>query len=122
LSHTATIKTEVRDVGALRAACRRLNLPDPVFRQHRLFGSNTATGYGVQLPEWRYIAVFDVESGEAYTDPYGTPYEKRGGLDRFLQAYGVEKCKAEARRAGHTAIEQALPDGSVRLTIQLGSA
>jgi len=36
----------------------------------------------------------------------------------FLQAYSVEKARLEARRAGHAVTEQALADGSIKLTIQ----
>ena len=33
-----------------------------------------------------------------------------------------EKARIEARRAGHTVTEQALSDGSIKLTIQMGGA
>ena len=32
----------------------------------------------------------------------------------------VEKAKIEARKRGHSVYEQALPDGSIKLTIQVG--
>jgi hypothetical protein len=38
-------------------------------------------------------------------------------LDRFLQAYAVEKTRLEARRQGHSVSEQALADGSISLTV-----
>jgi len=47
---------------------------------------------------------------------WGAPAE----LNRFLQAYAVEKGRLEARRRGHAVSEQVLADGSVRLTIQVG--
>ena len=40
-------------------------------------------------------------------------------LDKFLQAYAVEKALIEARKHGHTVTEQPLTDGSIRLTIQV---
>ena len=43
-------------------------------------------------------------------------------LDKLLQAYAVEKAKIEARRAGTNVTEQALPNGSIRLTVQIGGA
>ena len=49
---------------------------------------------------------------------YGNPEH----LDRLLQAYAVEKATLEARRRGHSVLEQPLPDGSIRLTIQVGGA
>jgi hypothetical protein len=41
-------------------------------------------------------------------------------LDRFLQAYAVEKARSEARRQGHTVTEQSLADGSIKLIVQVG--
>jgi len=41
-------------------------------------------------------------------------------LDRFLQAYAIEKTRLEARKRGHTVMEQPLSNGSVKLTIQVG--
>ena len=40
-------------------------------------------------------------------------------LDRFLQAYAVEKAKLEARKRGHVVTEQSLSDGSIKLCVQL---
>ena len=40
-------------------------------------------------------------------------------LDHFVQAYAVEKAKQEARHRGHSTTEQTLPDGSIKLTIQV---
>ncbi len=37
MSHIVTIKTEVRDAAAVRAACRRLGLSEPVQGNARLF-------------------------------------------------------------------------------------
>jgi hypothetical protein len=41
-------------------------------------------------------------------------------LDRFLQAYAVERTRIEARRQGHSVTEQPLADGSIKLTIHVG--
>ena len=46
---------------------------------------------------------------------------KHWHLDKFLQIYAVEKSRLEARRRGHQVTEQALADGSIKLTIQVGS-
>lgn len=43
-------------------------------------------------------------------------------LDRFLQAYAVERATMEARRQGHTVVEQSQPDGSMKLTVSVGGA
>ena len=121
MSHIVTIKTEVRDAAAVAAACQRLSLPPPVERAVQLF-SGSAQGLAVQLPGWLYPVVCDLTAGQLRFDNYGGKWGQQGDLDRFLQAYAVEKTRIEARRRGHMVHEQQLPDGSVRLTIQLGGA
>lgn len=43
-------------------------------------------------------------------------------LDRFFQAYSVEKTHIEARRQGFEVYEQPLSDGSIKLTVCVGGA
>ena len=121
MSHIVEIQTEVRDPLAIGAACGRLCLPDPVTGTHRLFGSEI-TGLAVHLRDWRYPVVCDTASGQVCFDNYGGRWGEQEWLDRFLQAYAVEKAGIEARRRGHTVIEQQLSDGSIRLTVQMGGA
>ena len=69
MSHIVTIKSEIRDPAAVRAACQRLRLPQPVQGTHKLF-SSSATGLAVQLPKWRYPAVCDVATGQVQYDNF----------------------------------------------------
>ena len=119
MSHIVDIQTEVRDAAAVGAASQRLKLPQPVQGSHRLFGGQVA-GLGVQLPDWRYPAVCQLDTGEIRYDNYGGHWGKHIHFDRFLQAYAVEKAKIEARRRGNTCTEQQLADGSIKLTVQIG--
>jgi hypothetical protein len=121
LSHIVTIKTEVRDAAAIRAACQRLQLATPVFGAAKLF-SGTKTGWQLQLPGWRYPVVCDVTTAKIDFDNYNGHWGEQKELDRFLQAYAVEKGKIEARRQGHSCTEQTLADGSIKLTINAGGA
>lgn len=118
LSHIVTIKTEVRDAAAISAACTRLGLAQPEFGTRRLF-SASAAGFAVQLPDWRYPVVFDTATARVHFDNYHGAWGSQCELDRFLQAYAVEKTKLEARRRGHTVTEQPLADGSIKLCVQL---
>ena len=118
MSHLVEIRTEVRDATAVGAACQRLQLPQPVQGTHRLF-SGEVNGLGVQLPDWRYPAVCQLETGQIRYDNYGGRWGNRKELDRFMQAYAVEKAKIEARHKGHSIAEHALKDGSIKLTIQV---
>jgi len=118
MSHIVQIQTEVRDAVAVAAACQRLSLPQPVAGSHRLF-SGVETGLGVQLPGWRYPVVCDLPSGRLKFDDYGGRWGERQRLDEFLQRYAVEVACLEARKRGHAVTEQALADGSIRLTVQV---
>lgn len=84
--------------------------------------SGSKTGWLVQLPQWRYPLVCDTASGKIEYDNFEGHWGEPLQLDRFLQAYAVEKAKLEARKAGHSVSETALTDGSIKLTVQVGGA
>ena len=119
MSHIVTVKTEVRDYAAVSAACRRLQLPEPVHGTAKLF-SGEATGLLVKLPDWLYPAVIHVETGQVQFDNFGGAWGDQAQLDRFLQIYAVERARIEALKKGHQITEQALADGSIKLTITVG--
>lgn len=119
MSHIVTIQTQVQDPAALAAACRRLGLEQPVEGTAQLYAEK-ATGFIVQLPGWQYPVVVDTAARRLHYDNFNGAWGERSQLDRLLQAYAVEKTKLEARRAGHSVIEQSLPDGSVKLVVQMG--
>ena len=108
MSHIVTIETEVRDAAAVHAACERLKLPAPAHGVHKLF-SGAVQGLAVQLPGWKYPAVCNLHSGKIEFDDYGGRWGDRQELNRFLQAYAVEKAKAEARRKGYRVTEHPSP-------------
>ena len=121
MSHIVQIKTEVRDGIAVQAACQRLGLDAPVLGTVTLFATE-ASGLLVRLPGWIYPVVFDTRSGQVRFDNYGGRWGEQVQLDRFLQAYAVEKATLEARRKGHTVTEQTLDNGSIKLTVTVGGA
>ena len=121
MSHIVVIHTEVRDPVALAAACLRQRLPAPVSGSHRLF-TTTVSGWGVQLPDWKYPVVCQTDSGQLHYDTFEGRWGDRRYLDRFLQTYAVERATLEARRQGHTVLEQPLADGSIKLTVTVGGA
>ena len=121
MSHIVTIATEVKDPVAIQAACRRLQLPEPVEGAVRMY-DGTATGWAVQLPDWRFPVVCDLPAGKLRYDNFEGRWGDPAELDRFVQAYTCEKARLEARRQGHTVREQQLSDGSIRLTVTVGGA
>ena len=116
MSHIVTIATKVRDPAAVRAACQRLGLDQPAEGTAQLF-SGEASGLVVQLKDWQYPLVIDVQTGEVRYDNYGGAWGEQEQLDKFLQCYAAEKVKLEARKKGYQVTEQALHDGAIRLQI-----
>jgi len=114
-----TIQTEVRDPAAIAAACERLQLAPPVHGTAKLF-SGEAIGWLIQLPYWRYPLVCQTETGHLRFDIYEGRWGNRAHLDRFLQAYAVEKTRIEARKQGYDVVEQPLADGSIKVTVHVG--
>lgn len=116
MSHIVQIKTQVRDVAAVRAACARLGLGEPIEGTFKLFTSS-ASGLAVQLPGWRYPVVCDLVNGEAKYDNFAGTWGDQSQLAAFLQMYAVEVTKIEARKKGHMVTEQPLSDGAIKLTV-----
>jgi hypothetical protein len=121
MSHVVQIQTQVRDAAAARTACKRLGLAEPVQGKTRLF-SGEVEGMAVQLPDWQYPVVADLSTGQLRYDNFGGRWGDEQHPDRFLQAYAVERAKAEARKRNHTVTEHLLADGSVKLVIQVQGA
>lgn len=118
MSHIVRIETEVRDARAVAAAANRLELPPPELGTHQLFTSQAA-GLAVRLPEWRYPLVCQLQTGQLAFDNYGGAWGDRMELDRFLQAYAIEKTRLEARRSGFAVTEAPLAGGAVKLTLHV---
>jgi hypothetical protein len=116
MSHIVSVQTQVRDAGALAAACRRLSLAEPAQETVHLF-SGEVKGLAVRLPNWQYPVVVDLEAGKLHYDNFEGHWGEHGQLDRLLQAYAVEKTRLEAKRKGYAVSEQLLSDGSIKLQI-----
>ena len=121
MSYVVNIRTEIRDTQALRAACHRLGLAEPVHETVRLFNAEAA-GYAVRLPEWRYPVVCQLETGTLAYDNFAGRWGNEQELDRLRQSYAVEKARIESHKQGHQITETRLADGAVKLTIQIGGA
>ena len=100
--------------------CRRLGLAEPRLGTAQLY-SSPAAGQIVQLPGWQYPVVADTATGQIQFDNYHGAWGSQSELDRLLQAYAVEKAKIEARKAGHSITEHALADGSIKLSVSVGT-
>lgn len=120
MSHIVQIETKVQDPVAIAAACRRLNLPEPVHGTAQLYSAE-ATGLLVRLPEWEYPIVIDTTTGTVNYDNFGGHWGDQARLDAFMQMYAVEVAKLEARKKGCSVVESQLQDGSIKLQILEGT-
>lgn len=121
MSHIVTIKARLHDPVAIAAACHRLGLAEPTQGTATLYAGQAVEGLLVQLPGWKYPIAIDTRSGEIKADNFAGAWGDQTRLDRFLQAYAVEKCRIEARRQGRVITEQQMQDGSIRLQILDGA-
>ena len=119
MSHLVVIKVEVKDFDAIKSACCRLELKEPVHGRAIIFNAE-AEGVIVELPDWTYPVVCQLKTGEVKYDTYKGQWGDEKHLHRFIQMYGVEKATLEARRKGYSVVEQTLSDGSIKLTVNLG--
>ena len=120
MSHIVSIQTQIRDKAAVEAACLRLQWPEPQLGSFRLFNS-TVEGLGVRAPRWQYPIVCELQTGQLHYDNFEGRWGDPKHLDKFKQAYAIEKTKLEARRQGRSVFETPLEDGSVQLVVEIQS-
>jgi hypothetical protein len=122
MSHFATIKTQIKDIEALREACAEMGLLVLQSTDARGYGNNHHKGEYVIALKGPYDIALNRQSDGTYgltTDWWDSHVEKEVGKDygKLLQLYGVHKAMREARQRGYSVQRAALNDGSVKLTI-----
>ena len=121
MSHIVCISVEVKDLEAIKSACRRLELKEPAYGRTEIFQTEVE-GVLVELgSDWIYPVCANLQTGELFYDNYGGQWGDKKYLDQFVQAYSIEKATLEARRKGYGVVEQPLADGSVKLTLNVGN-
>ncbi len=122
MSHFVSIETEIRDIDALRRACKELRVELLENDKARGYASRTMKAdYVIRLKGPYDVALNRGENGtyKLSTDWWRGHVEKQVGKNygRLLQLYVVHKTRAEAHRKGHTCSRHRLNDGSIRLSI-----
>ena len=122
MSHFTTIKTQIKDIAALRAATTELGLQLLTKATARGFISQTTKGeFVVRLAGPYDIAVNQQPDGTygLTTDWWNGHVEKEVGKDfgRLLQLYGVHKASMEARKKGYSVLRHSQPNGSIKLVL-----
>jgi hypothetical protein len=125
MSHFTTIETLIKDIAALRSACKELKLPLHPNAEARGYASQTRRGdFVIQLRGPYDIAVNRQPDGTfgLTTDWWQGHVEKEVGANfgKLLQLYGVHKATAEARKKGFSVLRQSQGNGTIKLVL-LGS-
>jgi hypothetical protein len=127
MSHFTSIKTQIRDIEALRAASSELGFELVQSGKARGYAQSELPGdYIVRLKGPYDIAVNREREGTfALTcDWWDGHVEKEVGKNygKLLQLYGVHKALREARRKGCLVQRKNQQDGSIKLVIAGGVA
>ena len=126
MSHFTTIKTQIKDIAALEAACKELSLPLLQNAEARGYAGQTRHGdFVIQLAGPYDIAVNKQPDGTfgLTTDWWQGHVEQQVGSNfgKLLQLYGVHKATAEARKKGFSVLRQPQRNGAIKLVL-LGGA
>ena len=122
MSHFVTIKTQIKDIAALRDACTELGLSVLDHADARGFAGATHQGdHVIRLKGPFDIAVNLQPDGDFHLscDWWDGHVEQEVGKNygRLLQLYAAHKTTREARRKGLTVQRTQRSDGSIKLTI-----
>ena len=122
MSHFTTIKTQIKDVTALRSAVTELSL--------ELLPNTTARGYVNQTTKGDYVirlkGPYDIAVNRQPDGTFGLTTDWWDGhvvkevganFGRLLQLYGVHKATLEARKKGMAVQRKPQPNGSIKLVL-----
>jgi hypothetical protein len=122
MSHFTTVKTQIKDIAALRSACAELGLAVKQDTQARGYYENKINGeYVIKLKGPYDIALNKQPDGSfgITADLWEGCVEKEVGKDygKLLQLYGVHKATIEARKKGLSVLRRAQQNGSIKLVL-----
>ena len=122
MSHFTTIKTQIKDIEALRSACQEMGLPLLQNAEARGYYENKTKGdYVIRLKGPYDIAINQQPDGTfgLTADLWNGHVENEvgPGYGKLLQLYGVHKATREARKKGHLVRRSQQQDGSIKLVL-----
>jgi len=97
-SHTSTVRIELRDDRALKAAVEALGGQFLGQGQYKLYSSQEA-GVGFRLPGWTYPLVSRADGSLAYDD-FNGHWGNVADLERLKGAYAIEAARLAAHELG----------------------
>src|SRR5712691_2156315 len=122
MSHFTTIKTQVKDIEALRSACTEMGLALLQNAEARGYYQNKIKGDYVVHLKGPYDIAVNKEPGGSFgltADLWQGHVEQEVGQNygKLLQLYGVHKAIREARKKGHLVRRSQQQDGAIKLVI-----
>jgi len=122
MSHFTTIKTQIKDIEALRSACKELGLALEQNTEARGFVENKTHGDYVIRLKGPYDIALNKQADGSYgltADLWNGHVEQEvgNGYGKLLQLYAVHKAIREARRKGHLVKRTQQKDGAIKLVI-----
>ena len=122
MSHFTTIKTQIKDVEALRSAVNELGLQLLANTEARGYISNKTKGDFVIRLKGPYDVALNQQPDGSFgltTDWWDGHVEKEVGSNfgRLLQLYGVHKATVEAKKKGYSVLRRHQPNGSIKLIL-----
>jgi Protein of unknown function (DUF1257) len=122
MSHFTTIKTQIKDIEALRSACQEMGLSLLQNAEARGYYENKTKGdYVVRLKGPYDIALNKQPDGSfgLTADLWNGHVEQEvgPGYGKLQQLYGVHKAMREARKRGHMVRRAQQANGSIKLCI-----
>ena len=122
MSHFTTIKTQIKDIEALRAAIKEMRLELVSNATARGFADNTLKGEYVIKLKGPYDIAVNQQPDRTFgltTDWWDGHVEKEVGKDfgKLLQLYGVHKATFEAKKKGFSVLRKSQPNGSIKLVL-----
>jgi hypothetical protein len=127
MSHFTSIKTQIKDIVALRSACTELGLNLVQDSKARGYNQNQLPGEYVIKLRGPYDIALNQQKDGAYAltcDWWDGHVQEEVGQNygKLLQLYGVHKTLLEARRKGCLIQRKNQQDGAIKLVISGGVA
>ncbi len=122
MSHFTEIKTEIKDIEALRSACREMGLTLLQNAEARGYYENKTKGdYVIRLKGPYDIALNKQPDGTfgLTADMWIGHVEKEvgQGYGKLVQSYGVHKATLEARKTGLSVLRRQQQNGAIKLVL-----
>ena len=123
MSHFVTVKTQIKDIEALKSTCQELGLAVLQNAKARGFGGTEVQADHVIKLKGPYDVALNQQKDKTFalsTDWWEGHVEKEVGKDyaKLIHLYGIHKSIREVKKKGHLVKRQNQQDGWVRLVIE----